>query len=48
MSNQAGVFDIVVLCCISQNAGPTDEQLLETRLFPSSLKNIETVYILSA
>ena len=37
-----------VLFCICPNAGATDEQLLETGLFPSSLKNIETVFAFSA
>jgi len=45
--DQSGIFDMEVLLCICQNAGATDEQLLETRLFPSSLKNIETVFTFS-
>ena len=47
MVDVSGVFDMEVLYCICSNAGATDEQLLETRLFPSSRENIETVFTFS-
>jgi hypothetical protein len=44
MVHQSGVFDMEVLFCICPNAGSRDEQLLHAGLFPSSLKQIETVF----
>ena len=48
MVNQNGVFDMEVLYCICPNAGERDEQLLQAHLFPSSFKQIETVFTFSA
>ena len=45
--NQTGVFDMDVLFCICPNAGERDEQLLKAGLFPSSFKQIETVFTFS-
>jgi hypothetical protein len=45
--NQTGVFDMELLYCICPNAGARDEQLLMARLFPSSFKQIETVFTFS-
>jgi hypothetical protein len=45
--HQTGVFDMEVLFCICPNAGPDDEQLLQWGLFPSSFKQIETVFTFS-
>jgi len=47
MVHKSGVFDMEVLFCICPNAGMIDEQLLQTGLFPSSLKQIETVFTFS-
>ena len=45
--NQTGVFDMEVLTCICPNGGKQDEQLLQAGLFPSSFKQIETVFTFS-
>jgi CxC2 like cysteine cluster associated with KDZ transposases len=45
--HQSGVFDMELLFCACPNAGPRDEQLLQSRLFPSSFKYLETAFTLS-
>jgi hypothetical protein len=45
--NQTGVFDMEILYCICPNAGARDEQLLQSVLFPSSFKQIETAFTFS-
>jgi hypothetical protein len=45
--NQTGVFDMEILYCICPNAGARDEQLLQSTLFPSSFKQIETAFTFS-
>ena len=42
--NTSSIFEMEVLFCICQNAGDKDEQLLMAQHFPSSLKQIETVF----
>jgi hypothetical protein len=45
--NQTGVFNMEVLFCVCPNAGTRDEQLLQSGLFPSSFKQIETAFTFS-
>ena len=45
--NTSSIFEMEVLFCICQNVGDKDEQLFMARLFPSSLKQIETVFTFS-
>jgi len=45
--HQSGVFDMELLFCICPNAGVHDEQLIQTGLFPSSFKQIETAFTFS-
>ena len=45
--HQSGVFEMEVLYCICPNAGQKDEQLLQSGMFPSSFKQIETVFTFS-
>ena len=45
--NQTGVFNMEILFCICPNSGGRDEQLLQSGLFPSSFKQIETAFTFS-
>ena len=45
--HQSGVFDLEILYCICNNAVHRDEQLIQAGLFPSSYKQIETVFTFS-
>ncbi|KAN0141115.1 hypothetical protein V8E53_000871 [Lactarius tabidus] len=42
--HNTGVFDLEILYCICPNASDRGEQLLQAQMFPSSIKNIETVF----
>jgi hypothetical protein len=42
--HNTGVFDLKILYCICPNASDRGEQLLQAQMFPSSIKNIETVF----
>ena len=45
--HQSGVFDLEILYCICNNAVHRNEQLIQAGLFPSSHKQIETVFTFS-
>ena len=45
--HQSGVFDMELLYCICPNAVHRDEQLIQSGLFPSSYKQIETAFTFS-
>jgi hypothetical protein len=42
--HQSGIFSLEILYCICPNAVEKHEQLFNTGLFPSSFKQIETVF----
>jgi hypothetical protein len=42
--HNTGVFNLEILYCICPNASDRGEQLLQAQMFPSSIKNIETVF----
>lgn len=45
--HHSGVFDMEILYCICHNATAKDEQLIQSGLFPSSYKQIETAFTFS-
>ena len=47
VAHQSGVFDMDILYCICPNAAAGHEQLIQSGLFPSSYKQIETVFTFS-
>jgi hypothetical protein len=42
--HNTGVFDLEILYCVCPNAPDRGEQLLQAQMFPSSIKNIKTVF----
>jgi hypothetical protein len=45
--HHTGVFDLKVLYCICPNSSDRGEWLLQSKMFPSSIKNIKTVFTFS-
>jgi hypothetical protein len=47
IADRSGIFDMEVIFCVCSDSDNTDEQLLQSRLFPSTFQQIETLFTFS-
>jgi hypothetical protein len=47
IADRSGIFDMEIIFCVCSDSDNIDEQLLRSRLFPSTFKQIETLFTFS-